>query len=94
MPSISASANRPAVVVPPPESITLTIPFNDARLLRTTLGGLKLKTRGGATAKNGGRKVKGAVARSKTLIKEVFAALDAAGAKKLSDADKNTVSYR
>jgi hypothetical protein len=80
--SVSVNAIRPAVVVPPPSSFTITLSAYDAQVLRTMLGGLKLKTRGGATAKNGGGRAE--VARSKTLTKEIFTALEAQGAAKFN----------
>lgn len=78
--SVKVTANRPPPVVPPATSFNIELSAYDAQVLRTMLGGLKLKTRGGATAKNGGGPVE--VARSKTLTKEIFTALEAQGATK------------
>ena len=80
--SVKVTANRPTPVVPPATSYNIELSAYDAQVLRTMLGGLKLKTRGGATAKNGGGRAE--VARSKTLTKEIFTALEAQGAAKFN----------
>lgn len=70
----------PAPVPPTQRYFNLELNEYDARVLRTMLGGLKLKTRGGAVAKNGGGRAE--IARAKTLTKEIFSALEAQGASK------------
>lgn len=88
--SVSVSAIRPAVVVPPPSSVTLTLSGEDARILRTMLGGLRRKTRREAVKQNGGNKA--SANRARFLVKEIIDAFDAEGAVRLTEVPVTDIS--
>ena len=76
---VTVAVSQPPVPVIPPKVVTITLGEADAQILRLMLGGLKLKTRGGAVRKNGGTAEQRD--RAKVLTKEIFTALDAQGFK-------------
>lgn len=85
------SANPVVQTVISTTGVTLSLSLREAVLLRTMLGGLKLKTRRGAVVKNGGSQADAEEAAS--LTREIFTALDSAGAKKLGPPTAQAASY-
>lgn len=93
MTTVKTTVNVPAPVVVPPTTVSIELTESDAKVLRLMLGGLKLKTRGGAVRKNGGSIEQRD--RSKILTKEIIDSLEEAGVT-LSAAQSNepvTESY-
>lgn len=88
--AVTVTANRPAVVVPPPTSVTITLDIGDAKVLRTMLGGLRRKVRREAVKQNGGNKA--SANRARHLTKELIDAMDAVGATRLDEVPVSTTA--